>query len=162
MSHQHGANLGPVNPIWAPWWPHELCYQGSMPVTILSYYKLTPVTSKSVCPNTGWFVRHANISVNPGSKLEWWMCDNLSYENTNNYCCVRCYWVDLNNYMIMCVSSKPFLPVIKMVAPLQPDQSYKCAKVNAVSLTNLGKYTVMYLKQNQWTETRFYVFIIQK
>ena len=25
---QHGAHLGPVGPKWAPYWPHELCYQG--------------------------------------------------------------------------------------------------------------------------------------
>ena len=25
---QHGAHLGPVGPIWAPCWPHQLCYQG--------------------------------------------------------------------------------------------------------------------------------------
>ena len=25
---QHGAYLGPVGPRWAPWWPHEPCYQG--------------------------------------------------------------------------------------------------------------------------------------
>ena len=24
----HGAHLGPVGPRWAPWWPHEPCYQG--------------------------------------------------------------------------------------------------------------------------------------
>ena len=27
----HGVNMGPlglVGPIWAPWWPHEHCYQG--------------------------------------------------------------------------------------------------------------------------------------
>ena len=27
---QHGAHLGPVGPIWAPCWPHEPCYQGTM------------------------------------------------------------------------------------------------------------------------------------
>ena len=26
---QHGAHLGPVDPRWAPCWPHEPCYQGS-------------------------------------------------------------------------------------------------------------------------------------
>ena len=25
---QHGANLGPTGPRWAPCWPHELCYLG--------------------------------------------------------------------------------------------------------------------------------------
>ena len=25
---QHGAHLGPVGPRWAPYWPHEPCYQG--------------------------------------------------------------------------------------------------------------------------------------
>ena len=25
---QHGANLGPIGPKWAPCWPHEPCYQG--------------------------------------------------------------------------------------------------------------------------------------
>ena len=25
---QHGAQLGPVGPRWAPCWPHELCYLG--------------------------------------------------------------------------------------------------------------------------------------
>ena len=25
---QHGAHLGPVEPRWAPCWPHEPCYQG--------------------------------------------------------------------------------------------------------------------------------------
>ena len=25
---QHGAHLGPVDPRWAPCWPHKLCYQG--------------------------------------------------------------------------------------------------------------------------------------
>ena len=25
---QHEAHLGPVGPRWAPWWPHEACYQG--------------------------------------------------------------------------------------------------------------------------------------
>ena len=25
---QYGAHLGPVGPRWAPYWPHELCYQG--------------------------------------------------------------------------------------------------------------------------------------
>ena len=24
----HGAHLGHVGPRWAPWWPHESCYQG--------------------------------------------------------------------------------------------------------------------------------------
>ena len=26
---QHGAHLGPVGPRWAPYWPHEPCYQGT-------------------------------------------------------------------------------------------------------------------------------------
>ena len=26
---QHGARLGLVGPRWAPWWPHEPCYQGN-------------------------------------------------------------------------------------------------------------------------------------
>ena len=25
---QHGVHLGPVGPGWAPYWPHEPCYQG--------------------------------------------------------------------------------------------------------------------------------------
>ena len=24
----HGTNMGPAGPRWAPWWPHEPCYQG--------------------------------------------------------------------------------------------------------------------------------------
>ena len=28
---QHGCHLGPVGPRWAPCWPHEPCYQGSLP-----------------------------------------------------------------------------------------------------------------------------------
>ena len=28
---QHGAHLGPVGPRWAPFWPHESCYQGTYP-----------------------------------------------------------------------------------------------------------------------------------
>ena len=28
---QHGAQLGPVDPRWAPCWPHEHCYQGYFP-----------------------------------------------------------------------------------------------------------------------------------
>ena len=27
---QHGAHLGPVDPRWAPYWPHEPCYLGSL------------------------------------------------------------------------------------------------------------------------------------
>ena len=27
---QHGAHLGPVGPRWAPYWPHESCYQGRL------------------------------------------------------------------------------------------------------------------------------------
>ena len=27
---QHGAHLGPTGPMWAPYWPHELCYLGSL------------------------------------------------------------------------------------------------------------------------------------
>ena len=27
---QHRAHLGPVGPIWAPWWPHEPCYKGRL------------------------------------------------------------------------------------------------------------------------------------
>ena len=26
----HGANMGPTGPRWAPCWPHELCYLGSI------------------------------------------------------------------------------------------------------------------------------------
>ena len=26
---QYGAHLGPVGPRWAPFWPHESCYQGT-------------------------------------------------------------------------------------------------------------------------------------
>ena len=26
---KYGAHLGPLGPIWAPRWPHELCYQGN-------------------------------------------------------------------------------------------------------------------------------------
>ena len=34
---QHGAHLGPVGPRWAPCWPHEPCYQGSMPLLLMSW-----------------------------------------------------------------------------------------------------------------------------
>ena len=33
---QHGANLGPVGPIWAPCWPQEPCYQGSVKMLLLA------------------------------------------------------------------------------------------------------------------------------
>ena len=26
----HGAHLGPTGPRWAPYWPHELCYLGTL------------------------------------------------------------------------------------------------------------------------------------
>ena len=32
---QHGAHLGPAGPRWAPCWPHEPCYQGSVVTLVL-------------------------------------------------------------------------------------------------------------------------------
>ena len=32
---KHGAHLGPVGPRWAPYWPHEPCYQGHQSKYIL-------------------------------------------------------------------------------------------------------------------------------
>ena len=32
---QHGAHLGPTGPRWAPCWPHELCYLGYKPTSIM-------------------------------------------------------------------------------------------------------------------------------
>ena len=29
---QNGAHLSPVGPKWAPYWPHEPCNQGSLPI----------------------------------------------------------------------------------------------------------------------------------
>ena len=47
---QHGSNLGPVGPRWAPCWPHEPCYQGSdaMLGTLLW-------VSKYTCRRTVWY-----------------------------------------------------------------------------------------------------------
>ena len=42
---QHGANLGPIGPRWAPCWCHELCYLGS---TALLNYKAEEIRSRIV------------------------------------------------------------------------------------------------------------------
>ena len=36
----HGAHLGPVGPRWAPWWPHEPCFQGQYTTCFITHVAL--------------------------------------------------------------------------------------------------------------------------
>ena len=55
----HGAHLGPVDPRWAPCWPHEFCYQGMLFSTSLSFlngYVYTLLGEKVVAPGMRYFL----------------------------------------------------------------------------------------------------------
>ena len=59
-SNVHGANMGPtwvlsVGPRWAPWWPHEPCYQG----TWLKYIR--PETGRGE-GSAGWIITPTVVS----------------------------------------------------------------------------------------------------
>ena len=46
----HGANMGPFRPRWAPYWPHEPCYQG------VTCYLL---------PHWCWFMNYLDVTWAP-------------------------------------------------------------------------------------------------
>ena len=60
--HQHGAHLGPVRPRWAPWWPHELCYQDLYCMTPLprGLVIFTHDMKKFHIPGEQLFLKHPN------------------------------------------------------------------------------------------------------